>query len=224
MNGLPEPIAEALTAQLEQRQAVLSDGARHVGWKVAASMPGVDEYLGPDGIVFGYLTSATVLPAGASFPAARASELYAETELAVHLGAEVRADADARCVEDAIAGLAVAVELVDTARPSGGTHEMIAANVFHRAVFFGAERSRDALDSDARGWVRVNQTVRAEAQLESTVARSVVALAGLLAATDQGLLAGDRIILGSLTHVPVEAGDAVTAGIDGLGELDVLIS
>jgi 2-keto-4-pentenoate hydratase len=223
MNGLPQPIAAALTAQLEGRRAVLCAGARHVGWKIAASMPGVDEHLGPDGIVFGYLTRATVLSAGAVFPAAQARELHAETELAVHLGAGVHANAQVCSVQRAIAGIAVAMELVDTARPAGGTHEMLATNVFHRAVVFGDDRTWNELDSDARAWLRVNETVRAEARVETNVARSVLTLAGLLAATDRRLSAGDRIILGSLTHVPVGPGDAVTAGIDGLGELDASI-
>ena len=57
----------ALRAQLELRRGVLVQGAEAVGWNVAASIPGVGDR-GLDGLVFGYLTSATVVIPGALGP------------------------------------------------------------------------------------------------------------------------------------------------------------
>jgi 2-keto-4-pentenoate hydratase len=52
----------------------------------------------------------------------------------------------------------------------------------------------------------------------------VRAVAQLLAAVGERLQAGDRILSGSLTRVPVAPGDHVAAIIDDLGSLDARIT
>jgi 2-keto-4-pentenoate hydratase len=51
----------------------------------------------------------------------------------------------------------------------------------------------------------------------------LLATARQLEAVDERLRAGDRIITGSLTHVPVRAGDAVEISIEPLGSLAIQI-
>src|SRR3954470_18295619 len=95
--------------QLERRREALSRGADHVGWKIGLNIPEVQEQLGIDEPVLGFLTSATVVGDGAEFDASGAEKLMAEPEVAIELGED-----------ETIAGLAAAIELVDTGRPPRG--------------------------------------------------------------------------------------------------------
>jgi 2-keto-4-pentenoate hydratase len=52
-------------------------------------------------------------------------------------------------------------------------------------------------------------------------ADTVRTAARLLAAVGERLEAGDRILAGGLTHVPVQPGDRVSAAIEGLGEVQL---
>jgi 2-keto-4-pentenoate hydratase len=216
--SLPDPVTQALRAQLRARQHALSARAGHVGWKIARSMPGVEEHLGPEGIVFGYLLSTSVLESGQQCRTAAAPTLFAETELALTLGRDVDPTADAAVCSQALAGVAVAVEIVDDAQPPGGhMHEIIAENVFHRAVAFGPTRPIAALSLQAFGHIAINGAVQAVGRIPEHPAESIMRIVRLLAAVGQRLRAGDRIITGSITHVPIQIGDEAVAEIRGLG-------
>ena len=170
---LPEPIAQALLAQLDNRRRVLSGKAGHVGWKIAKSMPGVADHLGPDGAVFGYLTSTSMLQSGQQYRTHAVPSLRAETELAVTLGCDVDPIADPATCRDAIAGVAVALEIVDVAQPPGGDmHDIIAKNVFHRAVAFGPVHPLAALPVQATANITVNGAVRQVGRLDADPAQS----------------------------------------------------
>ena len=60
------PVSAAVRTQLAARAALVAAGARPLGWKIAASIPGVPADEGADGLIFGYLTSATMIPGGHS--------------------------------------------------------------------------------------------------------------------------------------------------------------
>jgi 2-keto-4-pentenoate hydratase len=62
---------------------------------------------------------------------------------------------------------------------------------------------------------------RAEVHVSPMLPERVGALCGLLGAVGQRLAPGDRILAGSLTHVPIVAGDHVVAEIDGLGRVEL---
>jgi 2-keto-4-pentenoate hydratase len=184
---MTERVRRALLRQLARRRAVLDGGARHVGWKVGA---GIEEVGGP---VFGYLTSASVVARGGFHDVTGARALRAETELLI----EVREE-----------GLAcgVALELVDTARPPGGMEEIVAENVFHRAVALGERRERPV---SARLWV--DGALREEVPVGTDPAAVAARLAAQLEACGERLRPGDLILGGSLIHVPVQAGCRLAA-------------
>src|SRR3954469_5903267 len=119
MVDLHPTIAAGLAAQLAARRAALDAGARRVGWKLAYGIAEVEELAGDEPVV-GHLTSATLLPPGGAYHARADRELRVETELAVEVGEG-----------GAIAGLAVALEVVDVGRPPHGARALVAANVLH---------------------------------------------------------------------------------------------
>jgi 2-keto-4-pentenoate hydratase len=104
----------ALRAQLARREALLATGARHVGWKIAKSMPGVEA------TIFGNLTTSTVLEPGGCYDPVPSGSLRAETELAVKVGGPIDPAAGPDACAAAVTGVGVALEIVDVARPPGG--------------------------------------------------------------------------------------------------------
>jgi len=205
-------LAAATRAQLEHWRAALDAGAGRVGWKVALGIAEVEALVGA-APALGHLTTATLLVPGGEYRGARADrELRAETELAVEVGAD-----------GGVAGLAVALEIVDTGRPPDSLEPIVAANVFHRAVAFGPTVA-GARAEGAHGRLLVNGELRETAAVVADPHATVAAIARLLAAAGEGLERGERIIAGAACHVPVAPGDAVVAEIDGLGAVAATIA
>src|SRR4051795_1893092 len=157
------------------RRAALDAGARRVGWKLAYGIAEVEELAGDEPVV-GHLTSATLLAPGGAYHGASADrELRVETELAVEVGEG-----------GAIAGLLVALEIVDVGRPPHGAHALVAANVLHRAVAFGPTRpGAGAPGGPAR--LLIGGALREEAPVRGDPAAVVAATARLLAAVGERL-------------------------------------
>lgn len=200
MSAIDPRLVSALRAQLARRGA----GAR-VGWKVGR---GDAERIGGS-IVVGHLTSATLLDRGAVYRK-RGGALHADAEVALELGDDA-----------AIGGYRVALELVDLAE-RGDAEAIVASNVFHRGVAFGGlSRARP---NGLRGALIVNGELRDAAPIDEDFDDTVQTVARILAAVDERLSAGDRIITGSIVQVAVESGDAVAAEIEGLGRVEVSIS
>jgi 2-keto-4-pentenoate hydratase len=205
-------IAAATHAQLRTWRAALAAGAQRVGWKVALGIPEIEALIGPEPAL-GHVTTATLLEPGGVYRISMDDRaLRAETELAVAVGRD-----------GAIAGLAVALEIVDTARPPSGMEAIVAANVFHRAVAFGPTHPGTRADG-AHAQIRTNGEIRETAAVTADPAATIRAIARLLAAAGERLEPGDRILAGSSCHVPVAPGDAVVAEIDGLGAVGVTIA
>jgi len=103
---LSAALSGAVEAQLAARTRILENGAASVGWKTAASIPGIDADEGVDGSIFGFLTSDTTLTAGSQVDAGVTVELCAEVELAVGVGHDVIPDTDFDTVAAAVPGIA----------------------------------------------------------------------------------------------------------------------
>src|SRR4051794_10607964 len=212
MTAVDPRLAAATRIQLEAWRGALDAGARRVGWKVALGIAEIEALIGSDPAL-GHLTTATLLEPGGAYRGARADrELRAETELAIEVGAG-----------GAIAGLAVALEIVDTARPPDGMEAIVAANVYHRAVAFGPTRTGARADG-APARLLVGGEGRETAAVTADPPATVRAIEPLLAAAGERLEPGERILAGSACHVPVAPGDAVVAEIDGLGAVAATIA
>jgi 2-keto-4-pentenoate hydratase len=199
-------LVSALTAQLRQWRTTLAAGAERVGWKLGM---GERERIG-SGPVIGYLTSATRLQPGAVYRAGRVAALHADAEVALDLRRDVDPGCDREAARDAIAGFGSALELVDLGAPPDDPHDIVAANVFHRAFALGAA-GRSLPADGVEGRLVVNGRVRASAPASHDYPELVRWVAALLGAMGERLHAGDRLITGSVVQVPVEPGDEVIA-------------
>jgi 2-keto-4-pentenoate hydratase len=196
-------LRSALELQLRRRPA----GSR-VGWKLGM---GQRERIGP-GPVIGHLTSSTELASGTVFDAGGVADLHADAEVAVLLGDD-----------GGIAGYGAALELVDLGSPPDNPHDVVAANVFHRAVVFGS-LDRPAPSPEAEGRLIVNGEARAAAPMDRDFGELVDTVAELLAELGDHLQPGDRLITGSVVQVPVAPGDEVIADLGPLGRVGVRVA
>jgi 2-keto-4-pentenoate hydratase len=103
-----------------------------------------------------------------------------------------------------------------------GFEGVVADNAYHRAFALGPTR-KVVPGTRLVSTCRVNGEVRESGTTSEDFAAKLVAIARQLEAVDEGLRAGDRIITGSVTHVPVRAGDAVEISIEPLGSLAIQI-
>jgi 2-keto-4-pentenoate hydratase len=210
LSEVEERLAAALEEQLRPWRAAVQAGAERVGWKIGLGIPEVEELMGAEPVL-GHLTSATRLESGATWSARGAAVLRAETEVAVEVGPD-----------GAVTGLGTALELVDLARPPHGFEGIVAANVFHRAFVLGPSRTV-APGERPEARLSVNGRLRDSGRAPTDFAGTVRTVARLLALVGERLEPGDRIIAGSLTHVPVGPGDDVVVEVEGLGNLRVAI-
>jgi len=208
----PDALLAALRAQHARRRRLLDHGARHVGWKIGGRIAEIDAVTGGNPAI-GYLTSATVFEDGAALDTVNGRRLRAETELVIQV-----ADPRRPC---GVVG--VAIELVDVARPPCEMEEIVAANVFHRAAVLGRARC-GALPPGACARLWVDGELRELAPATTDVPATIAHVGGLLAALGERLRAGDLILAGSLTHVPVPEGGAITAEIDGVGQVQATVN
>jgi 2-keto-4-pentenoate hydratase len=218
-------LESGLAAQAEALHRRTEAGDELLGWKVGLNAPPVQAALGLDGVVVGFLTTATALEAGATHSLAGASNPGIEPELAIRFGADVPADPAPEQVTDAIDAVAPALELVDLDRPLDDLHAILAGNVFHRGLLLGdfdAARVGGELDGLAvavrRGGEEAGAVSIAESYRDLTeTLRMVARRLGLMG---EALRAGQFVIAGSLTPiVPVAAGDEVRADFGPLGTL-----
>jgi 2-keto-4-pentenoate hydratase len=191
----------------------LQGGADPVGWKVGFNLPAIQERLGIDRPVAGFLTTAGLVPDGGTwFVDEEEPELVAEPEVAVEIGADGRS----------IAALMPAIELTAPPDLSMDLEQMLAGNVFHRAVAFGP-RSDPAPPGAAR--LYVDGELREEVPADRTgehLEPMVAVIADRLAEVGQHLRPGDRIITGVLAPPPVvTAGQVVRLELDGLGAVEL---
>ena len=197
---------------LARRREILTRGAEPVGWKVGFNVPALLEQLELDAPLAGFLTTDGLLEDGAEVPLD--GPLMVESEVAVELG-------DAR----SIAALLPALELADPPDLELEVEQILAGNIFHRAVAFGPR-----VEAEAPGAARilVNGGVRYSLPAERAGAHltdMVDAVAGRLADADEELRPGDRIITGILAppHA-AQPGDAVRLELEALGGVELRFS
>jgi 2-keto-4-pentenoate hydratase len=201
-----------MRTQLGVRMEALQGGADPVGWKVGFNLPAIQERLGLDRPVAGFLTTAGLVPDGGWWPVEESGEIVAEPEVAVEIGSDGRS----------IAALMPAIELTAPPDLSLDLEEILAGNVFHRAVVFGP-RSEPAPPGAAR--LYVDGELREEVPADRTgghLEPMVAVIAERLAEAGERLRPGDRIITGVLAPPPVVvAGQRVRLELDGLGAVEL---
>ena len=200
-------LRSALELQLRDWRAALRSGAERVGWKLGM---GERERIG-SGPAIGHLTSATRLAPGAAFDATGVAALHADCEVAVEIG------------RDGIAGYGAALELVDLGSPPDNPHDVVAANVFHRAFALGP-LDRGEPSPGVEGALIVDGELRDSAPIGRQPAGLVAVVGELLAELGERLEPGDRLITGSVVQVPLDDADRVIADLGPLGRVELTIA
>jgi 2-keto-4-pentenoate hydratase len=139
-----ERIARGMATQFALKKQRLADGEAPIGWKAGFGAPAVLEKLKLDACLVGFMHDKNKLGSGATVSLAGWSKPAAEPEIAIHLGKDVAAGADAETARAAIAAIGPAIELVDLKAPLNDVEAILSGNIFHRHVIVGPTDSSRA--------------------------------------------------------------------------------
>ncbi len=207
-------VERGTTAMLVRRREILAQGAEAIGWKVGFNISAAQEKLGIDAPLAGFLLSDGVLEDGAEV-SLDDGPVVVESEVAVELGPDGRS----------IVALLPALEVADPPDLDQDVETILAGNIFHRAVVFGP---RVETNAPGAGRVLVNgeaEHVMAPGDTSGHLEEMVEAVRKRLAAVDEDMLPGQRIITGVLAppHV-AHPGDRVRLELDALGGVELLFA
>lgn len=207
-------VERGTTALLLRHREIVAQGAEPVGWKIGFNVPEIQEKLGIDAPLAGFLTADGVLEDGAEVSLSD-GPVVVESEVAVELGEDARS----------IVALLPALEVADPPDLSQDVETILAGNIFHRAVAFGP---RVETEETGPGRILVNGEMAHEFTAEHARApleAMVEAVAARLEAADEQLRPGERIITGVLAPPhPAEAGDRIRLELDALGAVELTVT
>ena len=208
-------VEEGTRALLMRRREILAQGAQPVGWKIGFNVPKTQERLGIDGPLTGFLTTDSLLEDGDTWALEEGDPVIVESEVALEVGPD----------GSSIAALFPALELADEPDLDLEIEQILAGNIFHRAVAFGPRvetrepgAARILVNGEEQHTVPADETgERLEAMIESAAAR--------LAAAEEELRPGDRLITGIIAP-PHEAapGDTIRLELEALGGVELRFS
>ena len=193
-------------AMLTRRREILAQGAQPLGWKLGFNVPEIQQKLGIDAPLAGFLTTDSLVDdTWDEYP------VVVESEVAVELGDDSRS----------IVALLPALEIADPPDLDLEIEQILAGNIFHRAVAFGP---RVETTEPGSGRILVNGEEQHSVKPEG-LERMVEAVAARLEAAGEQLRPGERIITGVLAP-PYEAqeGDTVRLELDELGSVELRFS
>ena len=219
-------IERGMLAQLTERRRRLDAGERPLGWKLGMGVPAMMDKLGIDAPLVGYLLEPARVQPGGTVDVSGWSNPRVETEIAVHMGADLAGGASRDDALAAIAGLGAAIELVDPDPDADDPEAILAADIFQRGVVLGPLR-----EGASTGGVSATASLNGE-EKESTADATevtgdpvdlVVHVANTLETAGERLRAGEVVICGTVVApLAVSPGDAVEVTVDPLGRLSVL--
>lgn len=208
-------VERGTAALLMRRREILAQSAQPLGWKVAFNVPEIQQRLGIDRPLAGFLTTDGLLEDGATWSLKDDGPVVVESEVAVEVGDDARS----------IAALLPALELADPPDLELELEQILAGNIFHRAVAFGPR-----VETREPGAARIlvngeEQHALGAEQAAANLDAMVEAVAGRLADAGEELRAGDRIITGVLAppHT-AEPGDTVRLELEALGGVELRFS
>ena len=205
-------VARGTAAMLVRRRERLAQGAEPLGWKVGFNVPALQERLGIDAPLAGYLSSDGLLADADEWSLDDGGPVLVESEVAVEIGPDGRS----------MAALLPALELTDPPDLAIALEQILAGNIFHRAVAFGARAEASAPGAAS---ILVNGEPQHELGADATGARlemMVDVVARRLANAGEQLRPGERIITGVLAPPHrAEPGDRVRLELDAIGGVEL---
>ena len=202
-------------ALLTRRREILAQGAEPIGWKIGFNVPSTQERLGIDAPLAGFLTTDGLLEDGGTWSIEDDGVVIVESEVGLEVGSDARS----------IAALFPAMELADEPDLDLDIEQILAGNIFHRAVAFGP---RVETQEPGAARILVNGEEQHAVPAPDTVERlqaMVDAAAARLEAAGEELRPGDRIITGIIAppHHP-QPGDTVRLELEELGGVELRFS
>lgn len=217
---------------MQQRTEKLASGDSHVGWKVGFGAPASLELMQITAPLLGYLTSSTVLSDGVVVNTDDWQRGIVEFEVAVWMGSDLAAGADAEAARSAVASISPAIELanIDLPLAASSVGDVVAGNIFHRGVVFGAQHpSRAGIDIEG---ITARVLIDGEPYVETADLEAitgsypwiVATVASTLDAIGERLRAGDVIITGSVVPpIPMSEGTEFTFSLDPMDPISVRV-
>jgi 2-keto-4-pentenoate hydratase len=213
-------VRRGMERQLESRRRLMDTGARPVGWKLGLGTMAAMLQHGITAPLVGHLTDRGLRDPDSAVAIGDWDRPTAEPEIAVHVAHDLAPGADREAVAAAIAGLGVAIELVDLG--AGELEEILAGDIFHRHVVLGPPVTGAVLD-DLRGAIVLGDDAQYVGEPLALVGDPVAALAHLsshLAAFGETVRAGEVLITGSIVPaLPVVPDQRLEYRLEPLGEL-----
>jgi 2-keto-4-pentenoate hydratase len=200
-------VERGTAALLMRRREILAQGAEPIGWKIGFNVPATQERLGIDAPLAGFLTTDSLVEGSwDEYP------VIVESEVALEVGPDGRS----------IAALFPALEIADEPDLDMEIEQILAGNIFHRAVAFGP---RVETKEPGAARIIVNGEVQHRVPAEETGERleaMVEAVAARLADAGEELRAGERIITGIIAPPhKAEPGDTVRLELEALGSVEL---
>ena len=223
--GRDERIDRGMATQLAERRRRIDAGEHPLGWKLGMGVPAAMEKLGTEAPLVGYLLESARVESGATVDVSGWSNPKLEPEIAVHLGADVPGGTLRQDAEAAIAGVGVAIELVDLDADESDPENILAADIYQRHVLLGPLQE-GATPAGVSAAIAKGGEEAASAD-DATKATGdpvelIVHVANTLAEAGETLRAGEVVICGSVVPaLDVAPGDEVEVTLDPLGSLSV---
>jgi 2-keto-4-pentenoate hydratase len=218
-------IDRGMLAQLTDRRRRIEGGASSLGWKLGMGVPAAMQKLGTDAPLVGYLLESARVEDGGSVPLDGWANARLEPEIAVHMGADLAPGTSREQAEAAIAGLGVAIELVDPDPDADDPEAILAADIFQRHVLLGPlVEGASASGVSARILQNGEEAAATADATEATgdPVELVRHVADVVGAAGEALRAGEVVICGSVVPaLSIAPGDTVEVRLDPLGSLTV---
>lgn len=220
-------VGVGLRRMLANRSEHLARGERVIGWKLGFGTPSWLEKFGLDGPLVGFLPEPRRHRSGATVSCREWVNPVAEPEIAVYLGRDVD---DPGRAADSISGLGPAIELADVHPPPEDIGDVLAGNIFHRAVILGEPdpTRTDGSVAGLRARVSRDSSELADTSDLESLTGEIVSILGhaavLLGSVGEALRAGDVVIMGSVVPpIPIRPGDEITFELAPLPPISVQV-
>jgi 2-keto-4-pentenoate hydratase len=186
-------IVEGTRRQLAERDRMLAEGARRLGWKLGLGAPPAREKWEIKGPAAGFITEATLLASGAEQSLSGWEKPALEAEVAVRIAV----DSDG----PRVGALGLAIELADLGSGAADLADILAGDIFHRRTVLGALEVDPSTSVGAitarRDGATLDLAEDPTALVGGTPAEMIAYLDRYLSGLGEELRDGDVIITGS---------------------------
>jgi 2-oxo-3-hexenedioate decarboxylase len=207
-------IVAGMAAQGKLRDSRLAAGERRVGWKAGLGTAQAMETASIAAPLTGFLTNASL-----------ASGMTTTDGLSI----DGWRSADRQTVEQAISGVAPAIEIVDLGDP-GDIEQVLAENIFHRAFLFGPFSDVSGADLAAARLSVVRDGHEPQTGIDPATALGdlvevVRAVADQVPLAGDELRAGDVVMTGSaVPAIAIAGGERFEVTLRGAGSVALVIA